>query len=216
MKHYGRAGAIAGALAIVGARWRLLLVRELTLGPRRYRDLATGLPGIPSNVLAARLKDLQAAGVITRHTLPAPTDVTVYELTGAGRALQPALTELLHWGLRYAPEPSQDAAAQPGWGLLGAAGRPAALPAGQTCELRVGPEGFYLGSDAGTLTVRRGPAPDGDAVGTMPAGTFYSLLTGLMTVTGAVRHSTVDGEPGIAYRALEPLAAALTKPAPAM
>ena len=157
-----------------------------------------------------------AAGVITRHTLPAPTDVTVYELTDAGRALQPALKELLDWGLRYAPEPSQDAAAQPGWGLLGAAGRPAALPAGQTCELRVGPEFFYLGSDAGKLTVRRGPAPDGDAVVTMLTDTLYSLLTGQTTVTDAVRHSTVDGDTGIAYRALEPLAAALTKPVPAM
>src|SRR6266853_819660 len=103
MKHYEQACAIARALDVVGDRWSLLLVRELTLGPRRYRDLATGLPGIPSNVLAARLKDLQAAGVITRRTLPAPTDVTVYELTGAGRALQPALSELLHWGLRYGP-----------------------------------------------------------------------------------------------------------------
>jgi len=89
MKHYGQACAIARALDVVGDRWSLLLVRELTLGPRRYRDLATGLPGIPSNVLAARLKDLQAAGVITRRTLPAPTDVTVYELTDAGRALLP-------------------------------------------------------------------------------------------------------------------------------
>ena len=62
MKHYGQACAIARALDVVGERWSLLLVRELTLGPRRYRDLATGLPGIPSNVLAARLKDLQAAG----------------------------------------------------------------------------------------------------------------------------------------------------------
>src|SRR6266704_2562342 len=165
MKHYEQACAIARALDVVGERWSLLLVRELTLGPRRYRDLAAGLPGIPSNVLAARLKDLQAAGVITRRTLPAPTDVTVYELTDAGRALQPALKELLDWGLRYAPEPSQDDAAQPGWGLLAGAGRPAALPAGQTCELRVGPEFFYLGSDAGTLTVRRGPAPGGEAGG---------------------------------------------------
>ena len=137
MKHYGQACAIARALDVVGERWSLLLVRELTLGPRRYRDLATGLPGIPSNVLAARLKDLQAAGVITRRTLPAPADVPVYELTGAGRALQPALKELLDWGLRYGPEPSQDDVGQPGWGLLGAAGRPTALPAGQTCELRV-------------------------------------------------------------------------------
>jgi hypothetical protein len=102
---------------------------------------------------------------------------------------------------------------QPGWALLAAAGRPAALPAGQTCELRVGPEVFYLGSDAGTLTVRRGPAPDGEAVVTMSAGTFYGLLTGQMTVTGAVRHSTVDGEPEIARRALEPLAAAGVRPA---
>ena len=111
---------------------------------------------------------------------------------------------------------SSQRSSQPGWGLLAGAGRPTALPAGQTCELRVGPEVFYLGCDAGMLTVRRGPAPDGDAVVTMPAGTFYSLLTGQMTVTGAVRHSTVDGEPEIARRALEPLAAALAKPAPAM
>jgi|SRR5215471_8044324 len=215
MKRYGQACAIARALDVVGERWSLLLVRELTLGPRRYRDLATGLPGIPSNVLAARLKDLQAAGVIARRTLPAPADVAVYELTGAGRALQPALHELLDWGLRYAPGPAGDDAAQPGWGLLGAAGRPTALPAGQTCELRVGPEFFYLGSDAGTLTVGRGPAPDGDAVVTMPAGTLFGLLAGQMTVAGAVRLSTVDGDTKIARRALEPLAAAFSKPVPA-
>ena len=217
MKRYGQACAIARALDVIGERWSLLLVRELTLGPRRYRDLATGLPGIPSHLLAARLKDLQAAGVITRRTLPAPADVTVYELTGAGRALQPALKELLDWGLRYGPEPSQDDAGQPSWALLVGLGRPSALPAGQTCELRVGPEFFYLSSDAGTLTVRRGPAPDGDAVVTMPADTLYSLLTGHTTVTDAVRHSTVDGDTGIARRALEPLfAAALAEPAPAI
>jgi DNA-binding HxlR family transcriptional regulator len=212
MKHYGQACAIARALDVVGERWNLLLVRELTLGPRRYRDLATGLPGIPSNVLAARLKDLQAAGVVTRRTLPVPTDVTVYELTDAGRALQPALKELLDWGLRYGPEPSPGDAAQSGWALLAAAGRPTELPTGQICELRVGPEVFYLGSDAGKLTVRRGPAPDGDAVVTMSADTFYSLLTGHTTVTGAVRHSTVDGDTAIAHRALEPLAAAGSRP----
>ncbi len=216
MKQYGQACAIARALDVVGERWSLLLVRELILGPRRFRDVAAGLPGIPSNVLAARLKDLQAAGVVTRRTLPAPADVTVYELTGAGRALQPALNELLDWGLRYAPEPSGDDVAQPGWGLLAAAGRPSVLPEEQTCELRVGPEFFYLGSDAGKLTVRRGPAPDGDAVVTMPADTLYSLLTSQTTVTDAVRHSTVDGDTEIARRALEPLAGAVTRPASAI
>src|ERR1700746_572843 len=111
MKQYEQACAIARALDIVGERWSLLLVRELTLGPRRYRDLAAGLPGIPSNVLAARLKDLQAAGGVTRHPLPATNGADLYALPDAGRALQPALHELLHWRLRYAPEPSQDAAA---------------------------------------------------------------------------------------------------------
>src|SRR5258708_17391007 len=205
MKHYGQACAIARALDVVGERWSLLLVRELTFGPRRHRDLATGLPGIPSNVLAARLKDLQAAGERTRRATPAPADVTVYELTDAGRALQPALSELLDWGLRYGPEPSRDDAVQPGWALLAGAGRPTALPAGQTCELRVGPEFFYLSSDAGKLTVRRGPAPDGDAVVTMSAGTFYSLLTGQPAVTDAVRRSTVAGDTEIARRAPAPL-----------
>src|SRR5262249_53134881 len=176
-----------------------------------------GLPAIPSNVLAGRLKDLQAAGVITQRTLPAPTDVTVYELTGAGRALQPALKELLEWGLRYGPEPSSDDTVQPGWALLPAAGRPTGLPGGRTCERRVGPESFSLSSDAGKLTVRRGPAPDGDVVVTMSADTLYSLLTGQTTVTDAVRHSTVDGDTRIARRAMQPLAAAvLAGPAPAL
>src|SRR5216684_8967159 len=112
MKHYEQTCAIARALDVVGDRWSLLLVRELTLGPRRYRDLAAGLPGIPSNVLAARLKDLQAAGVVVRRTLPAPTDVTVYELTDAGRELQPALKELMDWGRCHAPQPAPGDAVQ--------------------------------------------------------------------------------------------------------
>ena len=216
MKRYGQACAIARALDVVGERWSLLLVRELTLGPRRYRDLATGLPGIPSNVLAGRLRDLQAAGVITRRDLPAPTDVTVYELTDGGRALQPALNELLDWGLRHGPEPSQDDEAQPSWALLRARGRPTALRDGQTCELRVGAESFYLSSDAGKLIVRRGPAPDGDAVVTMSADNLYSLVTGGTTVTRALRQSTIDGDTEIARRALEPLAAALATAAPVL
>jgi DNA-binding HxlR family transcriptional regulator len=216
MKHYGQACAIARALDVVGERWSLLLVRELILGPRRYRDLTTGLPGIPSNVLAGRLKDLQAAGIITRRTLPVPTDVTVYELTDAGQALQPALNELLDWGLRYGPKPSEDDVGQPGWALLSGAGRETGLPEGQTCELQVGPDFFYLSSDAGKLAVRRSPAPDAGAVVTMSADTLYGLVTGQTTVTDAVRHSAVDGDTEIARRALEPLAAALTRPAPAM
>ena len=181
-------------------------MREMSLGPRRYRDLAAGLPGIPSNVLAARLKNLQAAGVVVRRTLPSPTDVTVYELTDAGRALQPALNELMVWGRRFAPEPEPGDAVQPSWPLLSGIGRPSALPEGQTCELRVEDEVFYLSSDAGRATVCRGPAQDGDVVVSMSADTLYSLMTGRATTTQALQSGTVDGQVDIAHLALAPFA----------
>src|SRR5262249_23894295 len=151
------------------------------------------------------------------RTLPAPTDVTVYELTGAGRALQPALKELQEWGLRYGSEPCSDDTVQPGWALLAAAGRPTAVPGRQTCELPGGPDSSCLSPDAGKPTVRRGPARDGDVGVPMPADTLSSLVAGQTTVTDAVRHSTVDGDTRIARRAVEPLAAAvLAGPAPAL
>jgi DNA-binding HxlR family transcriptional regulator len=206
MKRYAQACTIARSLDVVGERWNLLLVRELLLGPRRHRDLAAGLPGIPSNLLAARLKDLQAAGIVVRRTLPAPADVAVYELTDAGRALQPALTELLAWGQRYAPEPAPDDAVQPSWAMLAGIGRPSALPQGQTCELRIEDETFYLSSDGGRAAVRRWPAPHGDVVVTMSADTLYSLMTGQATATEVLGQGTVEGEAAIAFDALEPFA----------
>ena len=143
--------------------------------------------------------------------------MTVYELTGVAGRCSPHSTSCWTGAWCYGPRVSPDDAAQPGWALLNGAGL-AALPAGQTCELRVGPEVFYLGSDAWQAHRPPRAGPDRrDAVVTMPAGTLYSLLIGHTTVTGAVRHSTVDGDTQIARRALEPLAAAaLTKPAPAI
>jgi len=85
-RDYGEYGGVTRALELVGERWALLIVRDLLVGPRRYGELAAGLPRIPSNILAARLKELQAAGVIRR----APRSrVIVYELTPYGRELEP-------------------------------------------------------------------------------------------------------------------------------
>jgi DNA-binding HxlR family transcriptional regulator len=78
---------IAHALSIVGERWSLLVVRELLKGPRRYTDLAGGLPGIGTNILASRLRDLEAGGVVQRRKLPPPAASTVYELTEYGAEL---------------------------------------------------------------------------------------------------------------------------------
>src|ERR671933_1792279 len=78
----------------------LLVVRDLLLGPKRFTDLRHGLPGIGSNVLAARLKELERAGVVQRRTLPPPAASTVYELTEYGRELEEPLLALGRWGAR--------------------------------------------------------------------------------------------------------------------
>ncbi|MGF1661867.1 MAG: winged helix-turn-helix transcriptional regulator [Kineosporiaceae bacterium] len=90
--------AVARTLEVVGERWTLLVVRELLTGPKRYADLRSGLPGIATNMLADRLRSLQAAGVVTRRALPAPAASVVYELTERGRELKPVLQAMAAWG----------------------------------------------------------------------------------------------------------------------
>jgi DNA-binding HxlR family transcriptional regulator len=208
VKTYGQRCSLARALDVVGERWNLLVVRELTLGPRRYRDLLDGLPGIPTNLLANRLKDLQSAGIITKRTLPPPTVVTVYELTDAGHALRPVLTELRHWGDHYGTAPSETDTIRPAWPLLSAASHPTAIPDGRICELRVDTEFFQLSATASRLSVRGGPAQAPDSIITMSAETLYRLMTGHITTNNI----TVNGDPGIARSALESLNGALTRP----
>jgi DNA-binding HxlR family transcriptional regulator len=100
-KTYDQYCAVAKALDLVGERWTLLLVRELTSGPKRYSDFLAGSPGIATDVLAARLKKLEDSGLIIRRTLPPPAASVVYELTEAGRGLTPVLRELAKWGLQF-------------------------------------------------------------------------------------------------------------------
>ena len=91
MKRYGQRCPAAIALDVVGERWTPLIVRELLLGPKRFTDLADGLPGIGTNILTNRLAGLQEQGVVAKRTLPRPTPVAVYELTDACRALATVL-----------------------------------------------------------------------------------------------------------------------------
>ena len=105
---------IAHALNLVGERWALLVIRELMHGPLRYTDLAERL-GIGTNILAARLRDLEAGGVVTKRTLAPPAASRVYELTDYGRELKPALRELALWGARSLGAPDATDDLFPGW-----------------------------------------------------------------------------------------------------
>jgi DNA-binding HxlR family transcriptional regulator len=113
-KRYDQYCPIACALGLVGERWTLLVVRELMHGPKRYTDLVDGLHGIGTNILAARLKELEAAGLVERRKLPPPAASTVYELTPTGRELRPVLHELARFGARLMGPPPLDAL-NPGW-----------------------------------------------------------------------------------------------------
>ena len=99
MRGYRQYCAAAKALDVVGDRWTLLIVRELLLRDGlRYTDLLRGLPGIATNLLAERLRDLERAGVVERDEAPPPVATTLYRLTDRGRALRPVLRELGRWG----------------------------------------------------------------------------------------------------------------------
>jgi DNA-binding HxlR family transcriptional regulator len=106
---------VAHALELVGERWTLLIVRELLKGPKRYTDLADALPRIGTNVLAARLKELEACELIVKRRLPPPTPAQVYELTSYGVGLRPIVRELARWGLHSLPAPRDDENLAPGW-----------------------------------------------------------------------------------------------------
>jgi DNA-binding HxlR family transcriptional regulator len=112
---YDQYCGIAHALDLVGDRWALLVARELMRGPLRYTDLVDRLPGIGTNILAARLRDLEAGGVIAKRTLPPPAASRVYELTEYGHALKPVLRELGLWGARSLGPPTHEEELFPGW-----------------------------------------------------------------------------------------------------
>jgi DNA-binding HxlR family transcriptional regulator len=114
-KRYDQYCPVAHALDLVGERWALLVVRELMHGPKRYTDLAEHLPGIGTNILASRLRDLEAAGIVAKRKLPPPAASRVYELTDYGRELKTVMRELALWGARSLGPPTAEDELFPGW-----------------------------------------------------------------------------------------------------
>ena len=115
MKPYNQYCPVAHALDLVGERWSLLLVRELQHGPLRYSDLHERLQGCSTNVLATRLKELEAGERDRAAQAPPPAASTVYELTETGAALAPVLAALARWGCATLGPPPEDLETPPGW-----------------------------------------------------------------------------------------------------
>jgi DNA-binding HxlR family transcriptional regulator/putative sterol carrier protein len=201
MRTYGQYCGVARALELVGERWALLVVRDLLLGPKRFGELRYGLPRIPSNILSARLKELEHAGVIQRSVLPLPATGVVYELTEHGRALDPILVALGAWGVSALAVPRPD-----DWmnsDSLGLALRDSFRPdaahgVDATFEVHLGESVAHAYVHDATVDVERGPAESPDllivssdlTLGRLIAGDIdvsRALATGRVVITGTRR-----------------------------
>ncbi|MEV5340851.1 winged helix-turn-helix transcriptional regulator [Streptomyces sp. NPDC052676] len=199
-RSYDQYCSAARALDVVGDRWTLLIVRELLAGPRRYTDLHADLPGVSTDVLASRLKDMERDGLTTRRRLPPPGAAYVYELTPRGRRLLPVLQALGAWGQAELGERRPTDAVRAHWfalpllrALEGEAG---------VVEVRLeeGEFHLYVGADDGPV-YGDGPAPgEPDARLAMDVATCTALGRGELTLADAVRDGrvTVTGDGTVA------------------
>ncbi|HUO48069.1 MAG TPA: winged helix-turn-helix transcriptional regulator [Acidimicrobiales bacterium] len=190
MRSYGQYCAVAKALDVVGDRWTLLIVRELTVqGPCRYTDIAHGLPGVASNLLTDRLRDLEEAGIVEREAAPPPVATTLYRLTDAGRELGPVLRALGHWGTRYMFEPTGDEVFRGAWLSFPITEflrdrRPEDPPV--TIEIDTGDDPVVIEVGAGTVSHRRGRADEPDLALRGSPPVVLGALTGKVSAAEAV------------------------------
>ena len=205
-KRYDQYCPVAHALDLIGERWALLVVRELMHGPKRYTDLVEHLPGIGTNVLATRLRDLEACGIVAKRKLPPPAASRVYELTEYGEGLRPALRELALWGARSLGPPGEADGLFPGWlqNALDTVLAPIAPPG--SFEFRIDDEVASL-VDGKAL---EGPAERPDVVVAGDASGIYRLF-----VDRSLDGVTVEGDRALLERLLDVAPEPLELPASA-
>jgi DNA-binding HxlR family transcriptional regulator len=206
MRSYGQYCALAKALDVIGDRWTLLIVRELLLRDVcRYTDLRNGLPGIATNLLVERLKELEKAGILSREQAPPPIATAVFRLTDRGRQLEPVIYDLGAWGAPLLADAPKTDHFQTYW--LGLCARnclrdrePGRPPV--TIEIRTGAdEPLTIEAAGGSIRTRPGVTNQPDVVMTGPHPVITAVLTGNMALSEARRAGlTYKGDPAILRR----------------
>jgi DNA-binding HxlR family transcriptional regulator len=205
MRSYDEYCSLAKSLDVVGDRWTLLIIRELAMrGACRYTDLRNGLPGIATNLLAERLRELEQAGVIAREDAPPPIASTLFRLTPRGEQLRPALEDLIRWGIPLMTEQRPDDAVRSHWiayalELMLTDSRPDASPV--TIELDIGDEPIMLETRDGAIHTRLGRTDNADAVISGEARQIMGLFLGLTELADAEAAGlSYQGDPAILDR----------------
>jgi DNA-binding HxlR family transcriptional regulator len=197
-KSYNQNCPIARGLDILGERWTLLILRELLAGPRRYSDLRAELPGIATNLLAERLKELEKAGLVDRAELPPPIARTVYTLSDAGwQRVLPVLQSVARFGLDRL-DSMDGGPVTPLTGFLALIVVPfdPIKAAGLTAAYRVEIDGrrFDVAVDQGHLTAARGE-PDVRVTASAEDLATARLGSTATKRKAALRRIKFDGEP---------------------
>lgn len=179
-RSYDHYCAVSRALDLVGDRWSLLVVRELSAGPRRYSDLFADLPGISTDMLATRLKGLERDGVIIHRRNGMRSS---YELTDTGRALRPVLDALAAWGTPLLGDRKPTDAVRAHWLAL-PLGRAiaSALPEG-TVTVHIGDTVLHYVIAPDGITHHDGPAPTPDWELRLDLAEATEITTGVRGLT---------------------------------
>ena len=198
-RSYDEYCGLAVALDLLGERWTMLIIRELLMGPKRFTDLLSGLPGIGTGLLTQRLRELEEAQVIEKAVLPPPAASSVYQLTADGETLRSTLLGLTRWGLRRLGTPTEGQTANVNMLAFAMSARfnPRSSPAADgTYELRVDGSTFQFTIDTGTINIQAGPAQRAKAVITTDMTTLIAVNNGSATLSDAVNSATltVDGD----------------------
>ncbi len=189
---YGQYCALAKALDVIGDRWTLLIVRELLArGPCRYTDVRNGLPGIATNLLAARLRELERSGIIRREEAPPPIATTLLHLTPRGEDLRPVVHAIGQWGGALLGEPRVGETFCSHWMAMPVElflrdrtpeGPPIAI------EVHCGDEPLVVETANGGVRTRLGRAEHPDVVLTGPPHLVLGVLTGKLPRDEATKH----------------------------
>jgi len=200
MRSYRQYCGLARALDVVGERWTLLIVRELLIQERcRYTDLRNGLPGIASNLLVDRLRELEERGIVTREEAPPPIATTLFRLTPRGEALKPVLAALGQWGAPLLAQAPEHAPFLTHWWVLPLerylTDHAPELPS-VTLEIRTGDQPIHIQTIDGAVRAQPGPADDPDAVLSGPPPLIADVLVyGLDLTTARAKGLDFQGDP---------------------